>query len=82
MKVLRIKGESAGDVLQEDLKRAKARKKKVTRSITGGQFSATRARRLVELLSDAEIDEDGRTLVLREGIGEEVMRIINEYSGA
>ncbi|EKS7792483.1 chromosome partitioning protein ParB, partial [Edwardsiella piscicida] len=76
-------GESAGDVLQEDVKRAKAQgRKKVTRSVTCSQFSATRARRLVELLSDAEIDGDGRTLVLREGIGEEVMRIINEYSGA
>ncbi|WP_370559458.1 chromosome partitioning protein ParB [Edwardsiella tarda] len=73
-------GESAGDVLQEDVKRAKAQgRKKVTRSVTGGQFSATRARRLVELLSDAEMDDDGRTLVLRDGIGEEVMRIINEY---
>lgn len=28
MKVLRIKGESAGDVLQEDLKRAKAQGKR------------------------------------------------------
>ncbi|EKS7794680.1 chromosome partitioning protein ParB, partial [Edwardsiella piscicida] len=73
-------GESAGDVLQEDVKRAKAQgKKKVTRSVTGSQFSATRARRLVELLSDAEIDGDGRTLVLREGIGSEVMGILNDY---
>lgn len=73
-------GESAGDVLQEDVKRAKAQgRKKVTRSVTGGQFSATRARRLVELLSDAEMEGDGRTLVLRDGIGEEVMKIINEY---
>lgn len=73
-------GESAGDVLQEDVKRAKAQgRKKVTRSVTGGQFSATRARRLVELLSDAEMEGDGRTLVLRDGIGEEVLKIIKEY---
>lgn len=73
-------GERAGDVLQEDVQRAKAQgRKKVTRSVTGSQFSATKSRRLVELLSDVEMEEDGRTLVLRDGIGEEVMKIINEY---
>ena len=73
-------GENAGDVLQEDVKRAKAQgKKKVTRSVTGGLFSAAKSRRLVELLSDAEMGEDGRTLLIRDGIGDEVMKIINEY---
>ncbi len=83
--VVRIKehGSAAGGVLKEDVEAAKAAgKKRVTKAmVTQPQFSAKRARQLVELLYDAIpiIQGNHDYLMLRDGIKDDVMKIIQEY---
>ncbi len=75
-------GEAAGKVLAGDVEKAKkAGKKKVTKSFITPQFSATRARRLCELLFDASpmLREEGDVLLLTPGTREEINKILNEY---
>lgn len=75
-------GEAAGEVLADDVAKAKAAgKKKVTKSFIAPQFSATRARRLCELLYDAAnmTREEGDILLLSPGTRVEINTILNEY---
>ncbi|SPZ52617.1 ParB/RepB/Spo0J family partition protein [Serratia quinivorans] len=75
-------GEAAGKVLAVDVAKAKkAGKKKVTKSFITPLFSATRARRLCELLYDASpmLREEGDVLLLTPGTREEINKILNEY---
>ncbi|WP_273854442.1 chromosome partitioning protein ParB [Serratia liquefaciens] len=75
-------GEAAGKVLAGDVEKAKkAGKKKVTKSFITPLFSATRARRLCELLYDAApmLREEGDVLLLTPGTREEINKILNEY---
>lgn len=75
-------GEAAGKVLAGDVEKAKkAGKKKVTKSFITPLFSATRARRLCELLYDASpmLREEGDVLLLTPGTREEINKILNEY---
>lgn len=75
-------GEAAGKVLAVDVAKAKkAGKKKVTKSFITPLFSATRARRLCELLYDASpmLREEGDVLLLSPGTREEINKILNEY---
>jgi ParB family chromosome partitioning protein len=75
-------GEAAGKVLAGDVEKAtKAGKKKVTKSFIAPLFSATRARRLCELLYDASpmLREEGDVLLLMPGTREEINKILNEY---
>lgn len=75
-------GEAAGKVLAGDVEKAKkAGKKKVTKSFIAPQFSASRARRLCELLFDAApmLREEGDVLLLAPGTREEINKILNEY---
>ena len=75
-------GEAAGKVLAVDVAKAKkAGKKKVTKSFITPQFSATRARRLCELLYDASpmLREEGDVMLLLPGTREEINKILNEY---
>ncbi|CAI0910415.1 ParB/RepB/Spo0J family partition protein [Serratia quinivorans] len=75
-------GEAAGKVLAGDVEKAKkAGKKKVTKSFITPLFSATRARRLCELLYDASpmLREEGDVLLLSPGTREEINKILNEY---
>ncbi len=75
-------GEAAGKVLAGDVEKAKAAgKKKVTKSFIAPHFSATRARRLCELLYDAApmVREEGDVLLLLPGTREEINTILNEY---
>ncbi|MFS7191008.1 ParB/RepB/Spo0J family partition protein [Serratia proteamaculans] len=75
-------GEAAGKVLAGDVEKAKkAGKKKVTKSFITPLFSATRARRLCELLYDASpmLREEGDVLLLLPGTREEINKILNEY---
>ncbi|WP_171884874.1 ParB/RepB/Spo0J family partition protein [Serratia marcescens] len=75
-------GEAAGKVLAGDVEKAKAAgKKKVTKSFITPKFSATRARRLCELLYDAApmVREEGDVLLLLPGTREEINTILNEY---
>ena len=53
-------GENAGKVLEQDKAvAAAAGKKKVTRSVIAPEISVKKARRLVELMSLADIDDEG-----------------------
>ncbi|TXE26192.1 chromosome partitioning protein ParB [Serratia marcescens] len=75
-------GEAAGKVLASDVEKAKkAGKKKVTKSFITPLFSATRARRLCELLYDASpmLRPEGDVLLLATGTREEINKILNEY---
>lgn len=75
-------GEQAGKVLAGDVEKAKkAGKKKVTKSFITPLFSATRARRLCELLYDASpmLREEGDVLLLSPGTREQINKILNEY---
>ncbi|MGE1562104.1 ParB/RepB/Spo0J family partition protein [Pantoea septica] len=75
-------GPKADSVAREQMEKAKAAgKKKLSRSAAIPQFSAAKARRLVELLVDAEFDRDGGfdSLILSHGTAEEIKRIIAEY---
>jgi ParB family chromosome partitioning protein len=75
-------GEAAGKVLAGDVEKAKkAGKKKVTKSFITPLFSATRARRLCELLYDVSpmVRPEGDVLLLATGTKEEINKILNEY---
>lgn len=75
-------GEKAGEVLRKDVAEAKAAgKKKATKSAANGTFSATRSRRLCELLFYAPTaTRDGEdVLILHPGTREEINTILNEY---
>lgn len=77
-------GESVGDVLSEKVEEARKSGVKVTSSSIEKPFSATKARRLVELLSDAELDDEGngysRRIVVFDSSVKEIMQIIKEYN--
>lgn len=76
---VRTHGENAGAVLQQDKAAAAAvGKKKVTRSVIAPEISMKKARRLVELISLAGVDADGR-ITLDGALREEVQSIIQEH---
>ncbi|MDU7840629.1 MAG: chromosome partitioning protein ParB [Pantoea sp.] len=88
--LVREHGVKAGSVARTQLERAKATgKKKLTKADAMPQFSAARARRLVELLCDAqkgeaeegkgEAEEGKGALLIDLSHIEEVMAIITEY---
>lgn len=82
--VQRVKkhGEKAGEVLKKDASKAKEKGKvKATKSTAIPQFSASRARRLCELLYDAApmLRVEGDVLLLHPGTREEINTILNEY---
>ncbi|WP_316389804.1 ParB N-terminal domain-containing protein [Enterobacter cloacae] len=72
-------GEKAGEVLQKDKASAAAKgKKKVTRSVIAPEISVKKARRLVELISLAGINDTG--VISLEGlVHAEVVEIIDEH---
>lgn len=71
-------GEKAGEVLEKDKAKAAAiGKKKVTRSVIAPEISVKKARRLVELITLAGIDESG-TISLSDELLNEVQEIITE----
>jgi len=75
-------GPKADAVAQAQMQKAKAAgKTKLTRSAAIPQFSAAKARRLAELLVDAEFDRDGGfdSLILSNGTTEEIKRILADY---
>ncbi|MDF7648070.1 DNA-binding protein [Erwiniaceae bacterium L1_54_3] len=78
-------GPSAGLIAEKQLEKAKASgKKKLTRAAAMPQFSATRARRLVELLQAAEFEGGGENragdiLTLKPGTAAEINLILAEY---
>lgn len=76
-------GAKATTVAREQMEKAKAAgKKKLTRSAAIPQFSAAKARRLVELLCDAssgETDEGYTVIFIDPNCVDEVMAIIKEY---
>lgn len=76
-------GVKASTVAQEQMQKAKAAgKKKLTKADAMPQFSAAKARRLLELLSVSDMDnvEDGAfALYVGKDRREEVLAIINEY---
>ncbi|CAI2058190.1 Uncharacterised protein [Serratia quinivorans] len=75
-------GEKAGGILKGDAGKAKEKgKAKATKSTAIPQFSATRARRLCELLYDAAhmSREEGDVLLLSPETKDEINAILNEY---
>ncbi|MFP2164569.1 hypothetical protein ACLEYI_06295 [Enterobacter ludwigii] len=71
-------GEKAGKVLEQDKAvAAAAGKKKVTRSVIAPEISVKKARRLVELITLAGINESG-AITLSGELLNEVVEIINE----
>ncbi|KAA5961045.1 MULTISPECIES: DNA-binding protein [Pantoea] len=57
-----------------------AGKTKITKSIAKPQFNAAKARRVLELLCDAEFSNtNGECLILTDGTSEEINRILTEY---
>lgn len=75
-------GAKAESVALAQMDKARAAgKKKLTKSDAIPQFSAKKARRLVELLVDAEHERDGGfdNLILSHGTAEEIQRILAEY---
>lgn len=81
--MVREHGVQASDVAQKQLEKAKASgKKKLTRSAAMPQFSASRARKLVELMTEADhtTDQQGENaLWLPSDTILEVMKIVAEY---
>lgn len=81
--MVREHGAQASAVAQQQLEKAKASgKKKLTRSAAIPQFSAARARRLVELLKDAALLQDTpdfEYFKLPPGVAVEVTGILQEY---
>ncbi|MNC22931.1 hypothetical protein D3C75_709390 [compost metagenome] len=72
-------GEKAGEVLREDVAAAAALgKKKVTRSVIKPEISTKKARRLVDLISQAEISDTG-TITLAGLAFAEVSEILEEH---
>lgn len=79
----RAHGANAGLAADEAMEKAlKEGKSKVTKAVTAPQFSAKQARRLVELLSDsAPMLIGGKDyLLIRDGVKDEIMKIIGEYN--
>ncbi|MFV8925452.1 DNA-binding protein [Serratia fonticola] len=75
-------GPKAGSVATAELAKAKASgKKKLTKSAAMKQFSATKARRLAELLCDSNLFfvAGNHALSLPEGVEGEVVKILAEY---
>lgn len=76
-------GVKASSVAQQQMEKAKAAgKKKLTKAAAMPQFSAAKARRLVELLCDAqngESEQGHAILFIDQNRVEEVMSIITEY---
>jgi ParB family chromosome partitioning protein len=76
-------GTKAGSVATQELAKAKAAgKKKLTKAAAIPQFSAIKARRLVELLVDAEVGMMSggcKSLVVREELMDEITAILTEY---
>lgn len=75
-------GSKAGAVAHEQMQKAKAAgKSKLTRSAAIPQFSAAKARRLVELLVNAEFERNGEGdyLALYMDTSDEINRILAEY---
>ncbi|VEI69433.1 Uncharacterised protein [Serratia fonticola] len=75
-------GPKAGSVATAELAKAKASgKKKLTKSAAMKQFSASKARRLAELLCDSNLCEvaGNHALSLPEGVEGEVVKILAEY---
>lgn len=76
-------GTKAGAVATEGLAKAKAAgKKKLTKAAAMPQFSAIKARRLAELLVDAEVglmSGGCKSLVVREELMDEITAILAEY---
>lgn len=71
-------GEKAGEVLEKDKATAAAAgKKKVTRSVIAPEISMKKARRLVELITLAGVNENG-AITLSGELLNEVVAIINE----
>lgn len=81
--MVREHGTQASAVAQQQLEKAKASgKKKLTRSAAIPQFSAARARRLVELLKDAALLQDTpdfEYFKLPPGVAVEVAGILQEF---
>ncbi|WP_343463030.1 ParB N-terminal domain-containing protein [Pantoea sp.] len=80
--MVREHGAQASNVAQQQLEKAKASgKKKLTRAAAMPQFSAARARRLVELLASAETfaHGDSSALELSQQVEFEVLAILEEY---
>jgi len=81
--MVREHGAKAETVAKTQLAKAKADgKKKLTRAAAMPQFSATRARRLVELLKDAVLHQDNPDLEyfkLPPGVAVEITSILQEY---
>lgn len=81
--MVREHGAKAETVAKTQLAKAKADgKKKLTRAAAMPQFSATRARRLVELLKDAVLLQDSPDLEyfkLPPGVAVEITSILQEY---
>ena len=79
----RTHGANAGLAADEAMEKAlKEGKSKVTKAVTAPQFSAKQARRLVELMSDsAPMLIGGKDyLLIRDGVKDEIMKIIGEYN--
>lgn len=76
---VREHGENAGKVLEQDRAvAAAAGKKKITKKVIAPEISVKSARRLVELISLAGIDDNG--VVTLEGLAlAEVLAIVNEH---
>ncbi|MGP0152204.1 ParB/RepB/Spo0J family partition protein [Pantoea ananatis] len=76
-------GAKASSVAQQQMEKAKAAgKKKLTKAAAMPQFSAAKARRLVELLCDAQLgdEEDGMTTLYHNSSHtDEIMSILAEY---
>ncbi|WLS77240.1 chromosome partitioning protein ParB [Erwinia pyri] len=76
-------GTKAGAVAEEQLAKAKAAgKKKLTKAAAMPQFSAIKARRLCELLVDAEVglmSGGCKSLVVREELVDEIAAILADY---
>lgn len=73
-------GVNAEEIANEKLTQAKAKgKSKITKSDAIPQFSAKKARRAVELISNSGTNEYGE-LVVPECYVEELIRIINDYN--
>lgn len=75
-------GANAGSVAREHMDKAKAAgKSKLSRSAAIPQFSATRARRLVELLADADSFDHGESsaIALTQQNAFEILAILEEY---
>lgn len=76
-------GDKAAEVAEKAIEKAKSEgKSKITKADTKPQFSAKQARRLVELLFDAQCEQQGNWWVIsgiQDGTQDEIMQIIKSY---